>query len=256
VKDFEVLYEDNAIIVANKISALPVQKEKSGDPNLQDLLAEAEEARSGKPPEFLEAVHRIDRRASGIVLLAKSKKAAATLSDAFRDGLVKKTYLAVVDSEPTPAGGRLEHDIAWDQRNAKARIRGGSADKEQKPVKGGARDAVLEYKKSALSYRVAAKSERYVLLEIGLETGRPHQIRAQLAAIGLPVRGDLKYGARRSTKNGMIMLHDWRVEFVHPESGKALSFVALPPATDNLWNGFGDLSANGELAAKGGNRGD
>jgi len=256
VKDFDVLYEDDAIIVANKISALPVQKEKSGDPNLQDLLAEAEEARSGKAPEFLEAVHRIDRRASGIVLLAKSKKAAAALSDALREGLVKKTYLAVVDSEPTPAEGRLEHDIAWDQRNSKARIKGLPAGKAEKPGSGGARDPGLEFKKASLSYRVAAKSDRYVLLEIDLETGRPHQIRAQLAAIGLPVRGDLKYGARRSTKNGMIMLHDWRVEFAHPTGGKALTFVAPPPDTDNLWGAFGDLSANGELAAKGGNRGD
>lgn len=252
MKDFDVLYEDDAIIVANKISALPVQKEKSGDPNLQDLLAEAEEARAGKAPEFLEAVHRIDRRASGIVLLAKSKKAAAVLSDAFRDGLVRKTYLAVVDSEPDPPEGRLEHEVAWDQRNSKARVRGNAPGGAKKP--GGALDAGLEYKKAALGYRVAAKSERYVLLEIDLETGRPHQIRAQLSAIGLPVRGDLKYGARRSTKNGMIMLHDWRVEFAHPIGGKRLAFVALPPDTDNLWSAFGDLSAEGALAAKGGIR--
>jgi 23S rRNA pseudouridine1911/1915/1917 synthase len=237
VKDFEVLYEDESLIVANKTGPLPVQPEKSGDPNLQDLLAEAEEAKTGKVPEFFEAVHRIDRRASGIVVFAKSKKAAAAMSEAFRDGLVGKTYLAVVDKEPVPPAGRLEHEIAWDQRNGKARIKPPSGEKEDRRASG------LEYRKSSLSYRVAAKSERYVLLEILLETGRPHQIRVQLGSIGLPVRGDLKYGARRSTKNGMIMLHDWRVRFAHPISGKALTFTAPPPDTDALWLAFGDLAA-------------
>jgi 23S rRNA pseudouridine1911/1915/1917 synthase len=111
--------------------------------------------------------------------------------------------------------------------------------------------AALEYKKASLSYRVAAKSERYVLLEIKLETGRPHQIRAQLAAIGLPVRGDLKYGARRSAKNGMIMLHSFRVEFSHPVSGMRLSFCAPPPGTDNLWSAFGDATGAGTPADAG-----
>lgn len=231
MKEFSVLFRDDSLIVANKTTPIPAQPEKSGDESLQELLALAEAEGAGKAPAYLEAAHRIDRRASGIVVFARNGKAAAALSEAFREGRVKKTYLAVVDREPDPPEGRLEHDIAWDPRVGKARIADGREGAER-----------LEFKKSSLAYRVAAKSERYVLLEINLETGRTHQIRAQLAAIGLPVRGDLKYGARRSTKNGMIMLHSWKIEFSHPDSGQGLSFTAPPPDSDSLWRAFPGLA--------------
>lgn len=232
MNEYEIIFEDESIILANKLSPMPVQREKSGDMSLQEILSAGLKEKTGQAEVYLEAVHRIDRRASGAVLFAKSQKIAAALSEALREGRIVKTYLAVVDSEPDPAEGRLEQEIAWDNKTNKARIKKAGVVEKDK----------LEYKNAGLSYRVRDTSERYVLLEISLETGRPHQIRAQLASIGLPVRGDLKYGARRSTKNGMIMLHAHGLEFEHPVSGEKLSFKAAPPSSDNLWKAFSEVN--------------
>lgn len=224
VDQYSIIFEDADLIVADKLGPLPVQAEKSGDPSLQDLLSARIEAAEGATPAFLEAVHRIDRRSSGAIVFARSKKAAAALSEALRQGKIAKTYLAVVDRPPEPQVGSLVNWLRWDPRKDKAFV-----------VAEGSPDA----KKAILSYRVRTRSERYTCLEISLETGRPHQIRAQLAAIGLPVRGDLKYGARRSTPNGLIMLHAFRLRFSHPSTGQSLELEAPLPPGDPLWEAFG-----------------
>jgi 23S rRNA pseudouridine1911/1915/1917 synthase len=236
LKNYSIIFEDEHLVVANKLTAIAVQAEKSGDPNFQDMLkADISVRDGGKPLEFLEAVHRLDRRSTGAVLFAKSKSVAGLLSEDLRENNVKKTYLAVVDRAPDPPTGRLEQRIAWDPRNRKAHIIQTVEDESL------SKKNRMEIKSAILSYAVKSASERYTLLSITLETGRSHQIRAQLASIGLPIRGDLKYGARRSTKNGLIMLHDYRLEFVHPRTGVSLSLVAPPPDSDPLWGAF-DLS--------------
>jgi 23S rRNA pseudouridine1911/1915/1917 synthase len=258
MESFTILAEDTAILAANKLSPLPVQPEKSGDASLQDILFSLIRDRDGRTPAFFEAVHRIDRRSSGIVLFAKTKAAAAALSESFRENYVKKTYIAVVDRAPEPETGRLEHDLIWDPRTGKSYIqsqgegsrtasgsgpaRGRRPARPEIPDSEAAAPSGTEPKRAVLTYRVADRSERYVLLEIEPETGRSHQIRAQLAAIGLPIRGDLKYGARRSTKNGLIMLHARSMSFDHPDTGQPLSLVAPAPGTDPLWAAFASLA--------------
>jgi 23S rRNA pseudouridine1911/1915/1917 synthase len=227
VTEYSIIHEDAAILAANKLAPLPVQPEKSGDPSLQDVLAAFLGERDGAAPAFFEAVHRIDRRSSGIVLFAKTKKAAGDLSALFRDGLVKKTYWAAIEGEPAAPEGMLEHLLLWEPRRDKAR-----AFPSAGPAPAGCKPA-------SLSYRIAGRSERYILLEVAPVTGRAHQIRAQLAAAGMPIRGDLKYGARRSTRNGLIMLHARAISFEDPSSGETLELSAPPPESEALWAAFG-----------------
>jgi 23S rRNA pseudouridine1911/1915/1917 synthase len=215
---YEILYEDDAILIANKYSPIPVQKDKSGDESLQDLLL----AEHLKPGSFLEAAHRIDRRTSGIVLFGKTHKALATLEEQFRDRSIQKTYIACLEKEPLPHEGTLEHRIVQNARNntslaldpSKAKNRGFAA---------------------SLNYRLVMKTDRYFFIEAVPLTGRHHQIRAQCAAMGWPIKGDLKYGARRSTASGRIMLHAWKIALEHPSDGKPLSCVAALPDDETLW---------------------
>jgi 23S rRNA pseudouridine1911/1915/1917 synthase len=232
LENYSVLFEDDDLVIVNKHTAISVQAEKTGDENLQDLLKADLAARDGKEPEFLEAIHRVDRRTTGAVIFAKSKKMAGLLSEDLRDNLVKKTYVAVVDRAPEPATARLEQRIVWDARNRKAHIILNAADEAL------AKKTKLEIKSAIMTYAVKASSERYTLLTVTIETGRTHQIRAQLSALGLPIRGDLKYGARRSTKNGLIMLHDWLIEFKHPITDQTVSIKAPLPTSDPLWAAF------------------
>jgi 23S rRNA pseudouridine1911/1915/1917 synthase len=225
---FTILMEGASFLALNKLSPIPVQSDRSGDPGLQGILKDYLRLRDGKAPGFLEAVHRLDRRCSGVVLFASSKRTAAELGKAFSQALVCKTYWAVVDREPETSEGRLEHLIAFDPRSGKARA--------LPPGEGAGRPGA---KAAALRYRVAGRSERYILLEIVPETGRSHQIRAQLSAVGLPIRGDLKYGARRSTANGMIMLHARSLQLPDPREGQPLRVEADPPADEPLWAAFG-----------------
>jgi 23S rRNA pseudouridine1911/1915/1917 synthase len=236
---YEVLLEDDAVIVVNKLLPLPVQPEKTGDPSLQDIIRKKLRGIGGAAP-YLEAAHRIDRRSSGIVAFAKTQAAAADLGEQFRgEGAspVKKTYWAVVDALSGPEEGRLEHFLVWDARTGKSRAF--AAD----PGKGA--------KKAILLYRLAGKSERYVLLEIEPLTGRTHQIRAQLAATGMSIRGDLKYGARRSTRNGLIMLHARSIAFAHPSTGVGIALTARPPLSEPLWDAFGPDEKTSRAAAEG-----
>jgi 23S rRNA pseudouridine1911/1915/1917 synthase len=228
---YTILYEDEDILIANKLAPIPVQPEKTGDRSLQDLLREELAARAQATADpgataasSLEAAHRIDRRASGAVVFAKTHIALSTLEAAFRDRRVEKEYIACVEREPAPPEGRLEHRLAWDKRrNVVRALRADS----------------LSGKQAILEYRAAGRSERYFFVEVKLITGRHHQIRAQLAAVGCPIRGDLKYGAKRSAPSGLIMLHARRIALEQPRTRERIEIEAPFPEAEPLWTAFG-----------------
>lgn len=215
---FDVIYEDPDLVVVNKLAAVPVLPDKSGDSSLKDFLAEL------RPGKFVEPVHRLDRRTSGAVAFAKSKHCLAALSEAFRERRVEKTYWAVTEKAPDPSSGTLRHKLVHDKRRNQAKA---------VPVEAGSGGDIAE-----LSYELVGKSERYFLLAVKPLTGKTHQIRAQLSAAGYPVRGDLKYGARRSTKNGLIMLHARELAFELPDK-RRVDVIAAPPPDEPLWDAFG-----------------
>lgn len=211
-----ILYEDNHLLAVNKPADLLVQGDRTGDPTLLDLARAYLKHRYDKPGNvYLGLVHRLDRPVTGVVLFARTSKAASRLSRQFRAGTVVKFYLVVVEGAPEPAAGELSHELA------------GSGD-----ARGVTRvsPSVFEGSKSArLRYRVIGRAARRSLLEVELLTGRRHQIRAQLAAAGWPILGDRKYGARQPAPPG-IALHASRLEFAHPIGGAAVRLEApLPP---------------------------
>ena len=219
----EVIYEDNHIIVVNKAAGEIVQGDKTGDKPLVEIVREYIKEKYHKPGNvFCGVAHRLDRPVAGLVVFAKTSKALTRLNDMFRNGYVKKTYWAITRNMPPQPEGRIVSYITSTERNNKS-----YSSPDPRP---GAKEA-------ALSYRHVASSERYHLLEVNLETGRKHQIRVQLASIGCPVRGDLKYGDKRSNPDGSISLMARHIEFVHPVSGNLISLTApLPP--DPLWQAF------------------
>ncbi len=216
-----ILYEDNHIIAVNKMPADIVQADKTGDETLADKVRDYIRASRGKQGEvFVGIPHRLDRPTSGVVLFARTSKALERLSEMFRKGDVAKTYWALVAEKPPAESGTLVH---WLTRNTEQnKSYAGTA---KRP---GAREA-------RLSYRLLFSLERYHLLEIDLQTGRHHQIRAQLHAVGCHIKGDLKYGAARSNPGGGIHLHARRVSFIHPVKKEPLEIVADPPS-DPLWD--------------------
>jgi 23S rRNA pseudouridine1911/1915/1917 synthase len=245
VDPYTILFEDEDLLVANKLAPIPVQPEKTGDRSLQDLLREELSARESRPSGtkgkvFLEAAHRIDRRASGALLFAKTSKSLSTLEAAFRDHRIEKEYLACVEREPSLQRGKLEHRLVWDKRRNVVRAMPLQAPAATStPGKSVAASPIAKASDTAtLEYRLVGRSERYFFLEIALVTGRHHQIRAQLSAIGSPIRGDLKYGARRSAHNGLIMLHARRLTLTQPRTGEKIVIIAPFPATEPLWNAY------------------
>jgi len=217
----QILYEDNHLIAANKAPSDIVQGDRTGDETLADKVRDHLRIAGRKAGNvFVGIPHRLDRPTSGVVLFARTDKALSRLSAMFREGTVKKTYWAIVSEEPPAESGTLEH---WLRRNAEQNksyaVAGPGA---------GARQA-------RLSYRLLLRTDRYHLLEIELETGRHHQIRAQLAAIGCHIKGDLKYGAPRSNPGGGIHLHAREVRFVHPVKGTSIVITADPPR-DAVWD--------------------
>ncbi len=219
-----VLYEDNHIIAVNKNSSEIVQGDKTGDKPLSEIIKAYIKEKYNKPGEvFLGVTHRLDRPVSGVVLFARTSKALARLNDMFRNQQVKKMYWAIVQNRPKEPEGRLEHYLVRNEKQNKS-----YAYDTEKP----------NSKKAVLTYRLAASSDRYHLLEIQLETGRHHQIRCQLAAMGCTIKGDLKYGAPRSNPNGGISLHARSVEFIHPVSKELIQIAAPVPEDDNLWRSF------------------
>lgn len=225
----EVLYEDNHIIIVNKAPGEIVQGDKTGDTPLSETVKEWIKEHHGKPGNvFLGVAHRLDRPVAGVVVFAKTSKALSRLNDMFRNGDVHKTYWALTANCPDPTEGELTHFITTVERNNKS-----YASLTPKP----------SGKESRLRYRVIGKSDRYNLVEVQLLTGRKHQIRVQMSAIGCPIKGDLKYGAKRSNPDGSISLMARRVEFVHPVSGNLIKVEAPLPA-DPLWQSFASVSDN------------
>lgn len=219
----EVVYEDNHIIVVNKASSEIVQGDKTGDKPLSETVKEYLKQKYAKPGNvFLGVVHRLDRPVSGLVVFARTSKALSRLNEMFRTKDVHKTYWAIVKERPPKDEGELVH---WLVRNEKQN-KSYAYDRE-----------VPDSKQAILDYRVIGASERYFLLEVDLKTGRHHQIRCQLAKMGSPIKGDLKYGAQRSNPDGSICLHARRIRFVHPVSKVEILLEAPVPDTA-LWKSF------------------
>jgi 23S rRNA pseudouridine1911/1915/1917 synthase len=223
-----VLYEDNHIIAVSKTCHEIVQGDKTGDAPLSDIVKVYIKEKYNKPGEvFLGVTHRLDRPTTGVVLFARTSKALTRLNEMFKShDKIQKTYWAIVQDPPRIPEGRLENYLWRNEKQNKSFV-----------VKPGTKDA----KRAVLTYKVIAHSERYTLLEINLETGRHHQIRCQLAAIGCPIKGDLKYGAKRSNPDGGISLHARKIELIHPVSKLPLSIVA-PVPNDNLWHTLSPLA--------------
>lgn len=218
-----VVYEDNHLIIVNKRPSEIVQGDKTGDEPLSDTLKRYLKEKYAKPGNvFLGVTHRLDRPVSGLVIFAKTSKALSRLNEMFRAGEVKKTYWAIVKNCPPQEEGELVHYLVRNERQNKSY----AYDKE---VKGA--------KKAVLHYRLIGRSDNYYLLEVDLKTGRHHQIRCQLAKMGCPIKGDLKYGFPRSNPDGSICLHARCVRFVHPVSKEQVEVVA-PVPEDNGWSFF------------------
>jgi 23S rRNA pseudouridine1911/1915/1917 synthase len=219
-----VLYEDNHIIAVNKSSSEIVQGDKTGDQPLSETIKLYLKEKYNKPGEvFIGVTHRLDRPVSGVVLFAKTSKALTRLNEMFKTQQVKKTYWAIVKEKPTTEEGRLEHYL----------VRNEKQNKSVAHLK-----MVPNAKQAALTYRLIAHSDTYYLLEVNLETGRHHQIRCQLAKLGCPIKGDLKYGFARSNPNGGISLHARHISFIHPVSKLPIDITAPVPDDDKLWLAF------------------
>ncbi|WP_291590503.1 RluA family pseudouridine synthase [Bacteroides sp.] len=218
-----VVYEDNHIIVVNKTASEIVQADKTGDTPLSETVKQYLKEKYQKPGNvFIGVTHRLDRPVSGLVIFAKTSKALTRLNEMFRTSEVKKTYWAVVKNAPGETEGELVHFLVRNEKQNKSY----AYDKE-----------VSNSKKAILDYRLIGRSENYFLLEVDLKTGRHHQIRCQLAKMGCPIKGDLKYGSPRSNPDGSICLHARRVRFTHPVS-KELIELEAPLPEGNLWKGF------------------
>lgn len=218
-----VLYEDNHVIVVNKSASDIVQGDKTGDETLPDKIKEFLKEKYSKPGNvFCGVVHRLDRPTSGAVVFAKTSKALTRLNEQFRDKSTRKTYWAVVEKEPVQKEGSLVHYLKKNEKQNKSY----ASDTE-----------INDSKKASLNYRLIAKSDKYFLLEVELHTGRHHQIRVQLSTIGCIIKGDVKYGARRSNPDGSIHLHARFLEFYHPTT-KELIKITAPVPNEALWKWF------------------
>lgn len=222
----EVVYEDNHIIIVNKAAGEIVQGDKTGDTPLSETVKEYIKEKYHKQGNvFLGVAHRLDRPVAGLVVFARTSKALTRLNDMFRAGEVHKTYWAITKNRPAEPEGELTDWLVRREKQNKSY----AYDHE-----------VCDSKKAVLRYRLLASSDNYNLLEITLLTGRHHQIRCQLANIGCPIKGDLKYGAQRSNPDGSISLLARRIEFIHPVSKKNIVVLASLPK-DNLWQAFANV---------------
>ncbi|MGE4290369.1 MAG: RluA family pseudouridine synthase [Salinivirgaceae bacterium] len=224
----KVLFEDNHIIAINKSVSDIVQGDKTGDEPLSEKVKSYLKVKYQKPGNvFVGVTHRLDRPTSGVVLFARTSKALTRLNAMFQEKTqIQKTYWAIVKNRPEQDSGRLVHFLLRDTQKNKSTV-------VKKPVKD-AKEAILEYE-------LMAQSDNFYLLQINLLTGRHHQIRAQLAAIGCPIKGDLKYGFSRSNPDGGISLHARSIEFAHPVSKAQIKIVA-PVPDDKLWQYFEQAS--------------
>lgn len=217
----QIVFEDNHLFVINKKAGQLVQGDKTGDLSLLDLIKNFIKKRDNKPGNvFLGLVHRIDRPTSGLVIYAKTSKALSRLTQMVKSREIKKTYWAVVPKVEIPKQQRLVHYLQKNEKTNKATVFPKATD--------GAKEAILHYE-------IIKTLDNFQLLEIDLETGRHHQIRAQLSKIGVPIKGDLKYGSPRSNSDGGIHLHARRLAFVHPVTNENIEIMALVPENDPVW---------------------
>ncbi len=222
-----IVYEDNHIIVVNKTASEIVQGDKTGDEPLSERLKSYLKVKYNKPGNvFIGVTHRLDRPVSGLVVFAKTSKALSRLNAMFQTKEVKKTYWAIVTAAPPQEEGELMHYLVRNEKQNKS-----YAYDRERP----------ESKRAILHYRLLAHSERYWLLEVDLQTGRHHQIRCQLAKMGCPIKGDLKYGAPRSNSDASICLHARQIRFIHPVSKEMINLTA-PLPDGNLWAAFKQLT--------------
>jgi len=219
------LYEDNHLIAVNKRASDLSQGDTTGDESLDVIIKRYLAEKYNKPGDvFLGVVHRLDRPVSGVMLYARTSKALARMNEIFRSRKLKKIYWAIVSRKPPQQEGRLVNYLLKNEKQNKSYV-------FTEPVQGARR--------AELTYRLAGSSDRYYLLEIELYTGRHHQIRAQLAAAGFPVKGDLKYGANRSNPDGSICLHAKSIRFIHPVKKNEILITAPLPGSD-IWKLFAD----------------
>ncbi len=231
----QVIYEDNHIIVVNKEPGEIVQGDKTGDTPLSETVKQWIKETHAKPGNvFLGVVHRLDRPVGGLVVFAKTSKALTRLNEMFRNGDVHKTYWALSRNLPPQESDTLTHYITTVERNNRSYT-------SDKPKPGA--------KEARLSYRLLARGERFNLLEINLMTGRKHQIRVQMSAIGCPIRGDLKYGDKRSNPDGSISLIARHISFIHPVSGKEIDLTA-PVPDERLWRELEQAAADNQNTAQ------
>lgn len=217
----QIIFEDNHIIIINKKAGQLVQGDKTGDRSLLDLIKDYLKERDHKPGNvFLGLVHRIDRPTSGLVIYAKTSKALSRLTQMVKNRDITKSYWAVVAKTDLPEKQRLVHYLSKNEKTNKTTV-------FPKPSEG-AKEAIL-------SYEIKKALDNFLLLEVNLETGRHHQIRAQLSKIGAPIKGDLKYGAARSNPDGGIHLHARKLQFVHPVTKEEITAVAPVPQNDAVW---------------------
>ncbi len=220
----DIIYEDNHLLAVNKRCGDLVQPDPSGASALEDQVKAFIKVRDAKPGEvYLGVAHRIDRPVSGVVLFAKTSKALVRLNEMIRNRQIEKRYWALVEQSPAESEGELIHHISRDPKQNKSRA-------TTNPTK--------TSKEARLRYKVLGASKNYTLVEVELITGRHHQIRAQLSAIGSPIKGDLKYGARRSNPDGGISLHSRMMSFTHPVTKLKCEITAPTPAEDALWGYF------------------
>jgi 23S rRNA pseudouridine1911/1915/1917 synthase len=219
--NLQILHEDNHLIVVNKRVGDIVQGDKTGDKPLSEIVKEYIKEKYNKPGEvFLGVVHRLDRPTTGIVAFARTSKALSRMNELFSNRETQKTYWAVVKNKPEKSNDKLVHYLKRNEKNntSKAHLK-----------------EVPDSKLASLEYQIIKELTNYTALEIQLYTGRHHQIRAQLAAIGSPIKGDLKYGFDRSNPDGGIHLHARKLHFVHPVSKESITIVA-PTPDDVIWN--------------------
>lgn len=216
-----ILYEDNHIIAVNKNPSDIVQGDKTGDKPLGEFVKDYIKKKYDKPGEvYLGVVHRIDRPVSGVILFAKTSKALTRLNKLFQERTVKKTYWAVVKNKPAEESRRLVHYLKKNQQKNKS-----FAFKRKE------NGALL----SELDYKVIKSLDSFYLLEVKPKTGRHHQIRVQLSSIGSPIKGDIKYGFKRTNSDASIHLHARKIEFVHPIKKEKIEIIAPPPSKDSIW---------------------
>lgn len=220
----QIVYEDNHIIIINKLSSQIVQGDKTGDTPLSELIKSFLKERDLKPGNvFCGVIHRIDRPVSGLVIFAKTSKALSRFNEMLREKTLQKKYLAVVKNKPPKASDKLIHYLIKNEKSNTSKA-------FENPVANALR--------AELDYELLASSDNYHLLKINLHTGRHHQIRSQLSAIGCPIKGDVKYGFNRTNEGGFIHLHSYELDFMHPIKLEQIHVQAMPISEDPIWKYF------------------